>query len=192
MPSASRSRGKLGGWLRLEVGCFVLAGVMALIAGHCPAGVRSWLLVSMFVPISVGVYATWRVFQLARARPDAVVDRVVSPGAGDYRTSLIAVRNVRLWQLGDPRVGALVVYVDRRKVGAVMPGEAKSFTVPAVEHVVRTRSWWFWSSPIRVNVSAASQVQLTADVPRGIRGFFRLLLRPLSGLVLVEGSHGTE
>lgn len=190
--SASLSRRKLSVWLRLEVGCFALAGVMALIAGHCPAGVRSWLLVAMFLPISVGVYATWMVFKFARARPEPVVDRAISVDAGDHGASAIAVHNVRLWFMGDPRLGALVVYVDRRKVGAVLPGETKSFTGSPYDHVVRTRSRWFWSSPVRVDVSAASQVQLTADVPRGIRGFFWLLLRPLSGLVLAEGPHRPE
>ncbi len=90
--------------------------------------------------------------------------------------SRIVVFQDRVW-LADPKLGAFVVYVDRKRVGvAPVMGESAVAVTPGA-HTVRVRQWYYRSPAVQVAVESGATVRLRADVPSG-RGIARMVFTP--------------
>lgn len=99
----------------------------------------------------------------------------------------ILVSNPRPW-FGDPRLGAFSVFVDRHFAGRVLPEGQVSIPISTGSHVVRVRSWWYASTPLRIDVAQDDVQHLSALRPSGLSGFWSLLVRPRRSLRIEGGN----
>jgi hypothetical protein len=98
----------------------------------------------------------------------------------------VVVVNDYPW-IGDSRLGAFVVSIDRRRVGLAPIESAVRWQVTPGTHSVRIRMWRYYASPSRtVEVLPGSRAVLRANKPQGSvpRAVLLLALRPFSALSL--------
>jgi hypothetical protein len=99
---------------------------------------------------------------------------------------MITVEGHRWW-FGDPRLGAIRIYVDGRRAGVIPPGTRLTIAIEPGTHTVRARQWWYRSQPLTVEVTAEVDLHLKADVvPTGnlLRRVMALVIAPSRGLTL--------
>ena len=100
--------------------------------------------------------------------------------------TLIIVFQDRSW-FGDPRLGAFVLSIDGRRAGVVRVQDSLTVSLQPGQHALRIRQWWYRSPAVSLDVSAAQQVRLRADIDRtmgGFRRWLRFMFTPWKALVL--------
>jgi hypothetical protein len=106
----------------------------------------------------------------------------------------ITVVNDYPW-VGDPRLAATSVYLDRRRRRAgVAPVRGRlDLEVSPGNHEVRVRIWWFRSPKLLVEVKPGTPCVVRADKPHGTSGgaTLRLAFRPLTAWSLTPDHTGT-
>jgi hypothetical protein len=82
--------------------------------------------------------------------------------------------------------GAVRILLDGSKAGLARPKRTCSIPLAPGEHTLRVRWRWYFSAPVRIEVRARQHVEFTATVRDTfkLKGFFRLLFRPNTSLVL--------
>jgi hypothetical protein len=98
-------------------------------------------------------------------------------------SAVIVVKNDQQWA-GDPRLGAMSIYVDGRKAGQALPRAEAKVTVSVGDHSVSVRQWWFRSEPVNLSVGSGEVATVSAQRPSGMAGFLRFALHPLSALTV--------
>jgi hypothetical protein len=99
----------------------------------------------------------------------------------------IVVVNDYPW-IGDARLGAFVVWIDRHRVGFAPIEGALRWPIAPGMHTVRIRMWHYYGSPSRtVEVPPGGRAVLRANKPEGsaVRAMALLAFRPLRALSLV-------
>ena len=82
------------------------------------------------------------------------------------------------------RSGAFKLYVDGRSVGWLPPLGRRTLDMPVGSHTVRVRFRWFRSRRIDLRLSEGQHLEFTANIPRGLGSFGRLVFRPGSAVTL--------
>ena len=99
---------------------------------------------------------------------------------------MITVYQDREWHIADPRLGAFVVVVDGKRIGAAPVHGEITTSVELGSHSVRIRQWWFRSPTVVVEAHEGEHVRLRADIDKSVgvlRRMFKsssLVLRPES------------
>jgi len=106
-------------------------------------------------------------------------------------TGSITVVNDYRW-IGDPRLGAVSVYVDGRQAGVAPLRGRLDLDVPSGRHQVRVRHRWYLSPRVIVEVRPGAVSVVRADKPDGSvgRAMLRLALHPLTAWSLVVDHTG--
>jgi hypothetical protein len=82
------------------------------------------------------------------------------------------------------RSGAFRLYIDGRSVGWLPPLGRRTVDVPVGSHTVRVRFRWFRSKRIDLRLSKGQHLEFTANIPRGLGSFGRLVFQPGSAVTL--------
>lgn len=118
------------------------------------------------IPILSGVISEHgRTLQNSRQIADPVV----------MQESTIALTTPRAW-IGDPRLGTFVVYLDRKRAGALGPQGSLRLQCAAGVHRVTARQWWYMSRPFELDLAPDREVRLTVDIRRDGSLLRRILL----------------
>jgi hypothetical protein len=100
--------------------------------------------------------------------------------------SQIAVSTPRSW-VGDQRLGTFVLYLDRKRVGALAPQGAVRLSCSAGKHELIARQWWYRSRPFKFDLASDQELRLVVDLVREgslPRRILFLMVMPWRGVVV--------
>jgi hypothetical protein len=160
-----RSGSRLQGTLALTgavwvIGLIVLRnGAKGHHGGLIAVGV---VIVAVAVVTQIALLVSWR-----RNSPPAREQREVLMQQLDAKPVPAAEGRIAIFQdmpwFGDPRMGALAVYLDGKRVGTVYPQATWSSSVDPGSHRLRIRRWWYFSDALTVEVKHGSGLTYRAD-----------------------------